>query len=152
MKKILSILALFICVAVSTQAQRIATSGTLVSATYGKVTDTVTSTAAHYMVLPSGTTLPATMELTVVATCVEITGTTAGTLTCEGSVDGTNWTSLYLTNSTTALQSFTATDVANQSFSWKLDNFSYKYVRIKAVGISTPQFTIAGKWYGMARQ
>lgn len=152
MKKILSILALFICFAISTQAQRVATSGALVSATYGKLTDTVTSTTAHYMVLPSGTTLPATMELTLVATCTEITGTTAGTLTVEGSVDGTNWSSLYLTNSTTAVQSFTATDVASQTFSWKLDYFAYKYIRLKVVGISTPDFTIAGRWYGIARQ
>lgn len=114
---------------------------TMTSATHGSVLDTVTSTAAHYMV--SGAI--ASMRVQVDFTGLELSGTTAGTATLEQSNDGTSWHSYY--NAKDTSYSYTLTDVTTaQVFGWSLTDFTGKYLRIKVVGVSTPSFTIAGTY------
>lgn len=150
MKKYIFILFAVAGLAITTQAQRANLPVTsALSSTYGKVTDTVTSTAAKYMV---SSALPATMKITVAATFVELSGTTAGTATIEGSLDGTNWHPLLVHGTTTAQPSYTVTDTANQVTSWDLIYLDDRYLRVKVVGVSTPSFTVAVKYSGIARQ
>ena len=152
MKKLL-IIILFVgslFAAQKVEAQRININTTsLTSSTYGALTDTVTSTSAKYLV--SGV-IPATQELRVVALFTELSGTTAGTASLEGSVDGTIWFSLERNNSDSAVASYSLTDVASQTKSWTISYPTLKYIRVKTVGISTPNFTVAAKIYGVARQ
>ena len=41
---------------------------------------------------------------------------------------------------------------ATQTKSWTISYPTLKYIRVKTVGISTPNFTVAAKIYGVARQ
>lgn len=149
-KYIFLIVAALTMVATVTQAQRANIPVTAaLSSTYSKVTDTVTSTAAHYMV---SSILPATLKITAVATFTELTGTTSGTATIEGSLDGTSWHPLLVNGTTTAQPSYTVTDVASQVTSWDLIYLDDRYLRVKVVGGGTTSYTVAVKYVGIARQ
>jgi hypothetical protein len=150
MKKVFLFIALALAFAVQSEAQRVNIPPTVMtSSTYGASSDTVTSTAAKYLV--SGI-LPATQYLRVAAVFTEISGTTAGTASLEGSIDGTIWFTLTRDNSDSAVASFSLTDVASQTVSWSLSDPTIRYVRLKTVGISTPNFRVQAKVYGVARQ
>lgn len=104
---------------------------------YDNPTDTVTSTAAKYLTAPILNN--GFQKVIIVAiTATEISGTTAGTATLEASLDGSNWYSA----STTA---HTLTDVASQTFTWSLSDWGSLYLRVKVVGVSTPNVIISAK-------
>lgn len=150
MKKYI-LISIIACMAMlTTQAQRVnlPVTGAL-SSTYNKVLDTVTSTAAHYMV---SAVLPATMKITAVATFTELTGTTSGTATIEGSLDNVNWHPLLVHGTTTAQPSYTVTDVLSQVTSWDLIYLDDRYLRVKVVGGGTTSYTVGVKYSGIARQ
>lgn len=115
-------------------------SGTLKSQ-YNLTVDTVTNTATKYVY----TARVAGFSLAgVVVNLTEISGTTAGTITLEASQDNVTWYSAYYSTDTT--YSFTATDVATQSFRFKVVNFIDNYLRVKYVGSGTMSTKIAGTW------
>lgn len=150
MKKYIFILIAALSMFTAAQAQRVNLPvKAALSATYGLAIDTVTSTAAHYMV---STALPPTLKVTAVATFTEITGTTSGTATIEGSLDGTNWHPLLVNGTTTAQPAYTVTDTATQVTSWDLLYCTDKYIRVKVVGGGTTQYTVAVKYTGISRQ
>ncbi len=113
----------------------------------GSVLDSVKTTAAHYFYTNAVNGEKA--EVIIVVTATEQSGTTAGTITLEVSADGTDWCSYYTSMDST--YSFSLSDVTGaQVYRWKILNAADKYYRIKAVGISTPNFLVKSKYYGYA--
>lgn len=150
MKKylLIALFALFAVATATAQRNTIAIKAAL-SATYGKVLDTVTNTSAHYMVT---TQIPASVGVTAIATFTNLSGTVGGTATMEHSLDGTTgWHSVYNTSDTA--YSYTLTDVASQSFGWNLSGWLGGYYRVKVVGSgSTHSYTVGVKYTAYARQ
>lgn len=78
--------------------------------------------------------------LNIVVTATELSGTTSGTLSVEGSVDGTSWYDVY--NSADSTFSYTMLDQAGaQVYRWKIENASDKYYRVKAAGDGNWKYT-----------
>lgn len=108
--------------------------------------DTVTSTTAHYLI---STKITGTYRFINVAfKGLEISGTTAGTISLEASGDSTVWYPFY--NAT--IQSdvtFSLADVTtDQTHRWELNNHSGDlWIRVKAVGISTPNVQVSAKYW-----
>lgn len=105
---------------------------------YGLTVDTVTSTAAKYLTSP--VIRPKYDAISVVLHATEISGTTAGTATLEASHDGVVWYSYYTGKDST--YSYTLTDVATQAYRWTIHTWEDIYLRVKVVGISTPNVKI----------
>lgn len=73
----------------------------------------------------------------------KISGTIAGSVTLQGSLNGTSWATVPGTSA------FTATDVASQSAVFKLDNSGFSYYRISWTGTGT--MSASGRAYLLAR-
>lgn len=118
---------------------------------YGNLADTVTNTATKYMYV-SAQIRSMIPEVTAVINIEKLTGTIGGTITIEASTANTSttvsWYSYYLGIVTPAIvtstYTFTATDLANQSFRFKLDNFRDSFIRIKYTGTGTMSAKITG--------
>lgn len=102
--------------------------------TYNLTSDTVVNTATAYLTVQSKG--PAE-TVTIQFTATEISGTTAGTVTLLGSVDGTNFKALTVQEATTAIPTYTATDVASQTNLWVIKNNPYQYYRVSWTGTGT---------------
>lgn len=76
------------------------------------------------------------------ANIVKKTGTVAGTVSLWGSVDGVNFEACRLKDATTALHTYTATDVASQTFIWRLSDVSYLHYQVRHVGSGTMLSTL----------
>ena len=74
----------------------------------------------------------------------KLSGTGAGTISVEVSLDGTNYKAHPVASSATVANS------ASQVFVWELDNFAYTHVRLKYVGSGTQSMKWASKvkWAG----
>lgn len=145
MKKIvLFLLASLVFVAV--QAQDV--SLTVMKSTGGYNQDTVTSTAAHYLISQK---ITGRKDVTVAFKGLEISGTTAGTITLEASIDSTVWYPYYTTiaqDTTGGNYRLTLADIGTaQNFRWFLPNFGDAWVRVKCVGISTPNVQVSAKYH-----
>lgn len=143
MKKIITILiaALVGFTSAAQTSQNYAVTS-LRSATFNQPFDTVTNTTAHYMV--SGPIKGYFSTINVVLKATEISGTTNGTATLETSLDGVSWYPYYNAHDTS--YSCTLLDqTGEQTFRWALHDWGDVYVRIKVVGIGTPNVKIAGQ-------
>lgn len=131
MKKVL-FLALFSVFAYVANSQVI----TMKSSVYSSNSlDTVTNAATKYLV-SSASPVVGKHDALVIVTVTEISGTTAGAVTLEGSSDGSNWASVY--SSKDSVYSFSPADqAAAQSYAWQLAGSQFKYYRIKYVGTGT---------------
>lgn len=107
------------------------------------LTDTVTNTATGYVSTLTAMVNPA-YTTTVQIEIVKISGTVAGTVTLQGSLDGTNW-STATSGALAITATYTATDVATQSKNWIIVNNPYKYYRATWTGTGTMSATIAGR-------
>lgn len=119
--------------------------------------DTVTNTATNFVTTgypqqtvpttasatPVALTAPA-YTCTVQANLVKISGTVAGTVTLQGSLDGVTYKAVTATATGTQTGAFTATDVATQSTVWTLVNSPFRYYRISWTGTGTMAATLAG--------
>lgn len=105
--------------------------------------DTVTNTGTGAVGSPriSG---PA-QSVTIVVVLTELSGTTAGTLTLQGSLDGTNFKAIPTEETQTSIATATALDVASQVFTWRVKNSPYLYYRVSWTGSGTMSATIAGR-------
>lgn len=106
---------------------------------YGSTSDTVVNTATGYV----GVTVSGTyhrLALQVVIT--KISGTVAGTVTIQGSVDGTNYVTVNsgFIDATT----HTATNVATSTKMFTITGSPYKYYRASYTGSGTMSATIKG--------
>lgn len=102
---------------------------------YGLATDTVTNTGTAALTVQNKGNARTTL---VQVNIHKLSGTVAGTLSLRGSLDGTNY---YLVTDST----FTATNVADQSFLWLLDGNPALYYQVQHAGSGTMGATIAAK-------
>lgn len=125
--------------------------------------DTVTNTGVNFLTtgytqgataaLPAtwagGTALPTaivnpSLSTTIQVNITKISGTVAGTVTLQGSLDGVS----YNTATSGALAitaTYTATDVAAQSKSWVIVNNPYRYYRVSWTGSGTMVATMTAQ-------
>src|SRR5688572_10435851 len=81
----------------------------LLNSSYNVTSDTVVNTATAVLRLQIKSGLS---PVTVIARVLEISGTTGGTLTLVGSMDGTNWRALTTEETATAMATYTPADAA----------------------------------------
>lgn len=100
--------------------------------TFDSVTNTGTAYLSTTAQLKSGVT---SLAIQVVAT--KLSGTVAGTISLLGSVDGVNFKAATVAEASTAIPTWTATDVASQTFIWRLAASPYTYYRVSWTGTGT---------------
>lgn len=97
--------------------------------------DTVTNTGTNYLgnltLIPGGRS-----SVSVVVTVTKVSGTVAGTLTLQGSYDGTVFFALNAAESQTALATKTAAD-ASGVYHWWLKANPFPYYRVSWTGAGT---------------
>lgn len=102
---------------------------------YSVTSDTVTNTGTVYLTTPSVSAAPATTT-TIWVAVTKISGTVGGTITLQGSLDGTNFKALNTPNTATALATFTAAD-ASATYHWVISGSPFKYYRVSWTGTGT---------------
>ncbi len=107
---------------------------------FGFETDTVTNTGTAYLTVRN--TKEGSDVVAIQVVCTKISGTTAGTLTLQGSLDGVNFYALTDTTSVPNINTFTATDVASQTFIWKLSDNPVEFYRVSWTGSGTMSATL----------
>ena len=133
MKNIIALFAFIVMVAfASTESQ--AQEKSLLSP-YGFTSDTVTNGGVAYLTVraPEKNGL-AVSTIQVVVT--KISGTVGGTISLQGSVDGSSYKALNTEETQTALATITATD-ANNVYHWRLKNNPFLYYRVSWTGTGT---------------
>lgn len=132
MKK-LSIL-LFVALAAFATVETKAQVGNFLSP-YSLTSDTVTNTATVYLQSPALTPAAAT-STTIWIAVTKISGTVGGTITLQGSLDGTNYKALNTVDTQTALATITATDASN-TYHYRLSGSPFPYYRVSWTGTGT---------------
>jgi hypothetical protein len=102
---------------------------------YNLTSDTVTNTATIYLTTPVISEAPATSTVIWVAV-TKISGTVGGTITLQGSLDGTNFKAMNTVDTQTALATITATDATN-TYHWRLAGSPFRYYRVSWTGTGT---------------
>lgn len=98
-------------------------------------TETITNTGTGIL---TGRVVGHKNSVTVQVTVTKTSGTVAGTLTLQGSLDNVSYKAALLPNGvSTAVNTYTATDVASQVFIWQLDKNAYNYWRVSYTGTGT---------------
>lgn len=111
------------------------------------LTDTVTNTGVG--VVSTTTALSSTQDYdgtTIQVVVTKISGTVGGTISLQGSLDGTNWKALNTAETQTALATITAADASAQ-YHWRLNGSPFLYYRISWTGTGTMAATVAAKLY-----
>lgn len=94
------------------------------------VRDTVTSTATGFL---TSKRIVGEGRVTIQALVTKVSGTVGGTLTLQGSLDGTNFDAIPTEETRTSIATQTATD-ATASYTWRLKGNDYLYYRISYTG------------------
>lgn len=102
---------------------------------YSITSDTVVNTATVYMQSPALTPAAAT-GTTIWVAVTKISGTVGGTLTLQGSLDGTNFKAINTVDTQTALATVTATDASN-TYHYRLQGSPFPYYRVSWTGTGT---------------
>jgi hypothetical protein len=100
--------------------------------------DSVTNTGTNYLtnkVITSGIA----QTVSVQWNAVKISGTVAGTVTLQASLDGLNFFAITgnATVENTTISTFTATDVATQTKAWVIKNNPFPWYRVSWTGAGT---------------
>jgi hypothetical protein len=142
MKKIVFILSLVCFAALSVSAQRTQK----FYSSYGFASDTLTDATTVYLgVNVSNVTGSST---TIITTVDELSGTTAGTVTLQGSHDGTTFVALTDTTYVPRILTFTLADqAAAQSKVWILNGSPFPHYRLSHSGGTTMSATFTGTIY-----
>jgi hypothetical protein len=143
MKKFI-LLAVFVIVAVSASAQQYVLN-TVVDgsgATFNTVVNAATATLSYRC--PSKN-VGTSSVIQVVAT--KASGTIAGTLSLFVSNNGVDWKAATIAEAGTALNTYTATDVASQTFLWRLTGAPYLYYQVSWTGAATMNATFTATAY-----
>lgn len=115
--------------------------GNLKSTPTHAATDTITNATAKYQyAIVNGSNV----HFTIQSTLDKISGTVAGTVKPQGSVDGVLYTDIA------GQTAFTLTDVAQQTCSFVLSGSPYQYYRIAVTPTGTQSTKIASK--GLVRK
>lgn len=115
--------------------------GHLLSTPTHAATDTITNTTVKYQyAIVNGSNV----HFTIQATLTKISGTVAGTVKPQGSVDGVNYVDI------SGITAFTLTDVASQTCAFPIIASPYQYYRV----VVTPSGTQSTKIYswGLVRK
>ena len=135
MKKLLLSLALLVIVAsVSAQVNMLSP--------YSLTSDTVSNTGTAFLTVRNAGTK---QETTVQVVCTEISGTTGGTISLLGSIDGTNFVALQAEESSTAIPTKTALDVASQTFIFRVKGNPCTHYRVSWTGTGTMSASFTAK-------
>ena len=138
MKKI-GILFIAMLMSVAMYAQDVTMKNASASAT-----ETITNTGTGILTVPTALRGHKN-SVTVQVTVTKSSGTVAGTLSLQGSLDNITYKACLLPNGvSTAVNTYTATDVASQTFIWQLDKNQYNYWRISYTGAGTMVATMTG--------
>jgi hypothetical protein len=106
---------------------------------FGSTSDTIVNTATGYV----GITVNNYYERVSIQTVVtKISGTVSGTVTMQGSNDGTNF--VTVSSAFSDAQTLNTTDVATQSKLFTITGNPYKYYRLSYTGSGTMSATIKG--------
>ncbi len=112
---------------------------------YSIASDTAVNTTPTF--LSSGVISPAPAVTTTIEVAVtKISGTVAGTITLQGSMNGTSWKALNTPNTVTALATHTATD-ASATYHWIITGSPFPYYRVSWTGSGTMSASFTAKLY-----
>lgn len=75
---------------------------------------------------------------------VKVSGTVAGTVTLQGSVDGTNYETVDTMTMITDAVTYTATNVATQTKTFIIDHNPYLYYKLRYIGSGTMAAILSG--------
>jgi len=109
---------------------------------YNLSSDTVTNTATVY--LQSVRIAGAAQTTTIQVNVTKISGTVGGTISLQGSLDGTNYKALNTSETQTALATITATDATNV-YHWRLNYSPFLYYRVSWTGTGTMAASFTAK-------
>jgi hypothetical protein len=101
---------------------------------YNLTSDTVTNTGTVFLTTRTFDTKISASTVQVVVT--KISGTVGGTISLQGSLDGSNYKALNTAETQTALATITATD-ANNVYHWRLSGNPFVYYRVSWTGTGT---------------
>lgn len=102
---------------------------------------TVTNTGTAYLQASNpGDAQSVTVQVNVTKT----SGTVGGTISLQGSVDGTNFKALNTEETQTALATITATDASNV-YHWRLKGNPFTHYRVSWTGTGTMVASMAAK-------
>lgn len=130
---------------------------TVLKSATGYSKDTVTAATAKYLTYVNPTTnrglITGKQTLIIVATGLEISGTTSGSLRLEASVDSTTWYPYYLGTAQvdTAGSNYRLTladQTGKQTIRWKVTDFVDGYLRVAALGGGTTNWSAEAKISG----
>lgn len=134
MKKIflITLLALTVC---TVQAQLFVRDmvNPLGTAAVPILSDSVSSTGTAYLTVRGDSKYIANATIQVVVT--KISGTVGGTISLQGSLDGTSFKALNTAETQTAVATVTATDASNV-YHWRLTGNPFVYYRVSWTGAS----------------
>ncbi len=112
---------------------------------YSVTSDTVTNTGTAYLSTVAVSPAPA-VTTTFWVSVTKISGTVGGTITLQGSIDGTNWKALNTPNTATALATFTAAD-ASGTYHWIISGSPMPYYRVSWTGTGTMAASFTAKMF-----
>jgi hypothetical protein len=136
MKKLITLLMFAVTLSFTSTAQ------TNLTSIFNNTSDTVTNSGTKF--LYTGVIKGFQKTLAIQFTLTEISGTTAGTISLEASIDGTNYYSYY--GSLDSAYTFTASDVSSQSFRFLVKDVGDLYFRVKYVGSGTMSSRVTGRF------
>lgn len=112
---------------------------------YSFTSDTVTNTGTAYLSTVAVSPAPA-VTTTIWVGVTKISGTVGGTITLQGSIDGTNWKAVNTPNTATALATHTATDASN-TYHWVISGSPFPYYRVSWTGTGTMSASFIAKMF-----
>jgi hypothetical protein len=136
MKKLIFIVAALLCIATHSNAQ-IKT----FKSTYSLASDTTVDAGTTYLTSPA---IPGPGKTTIQVVVTKISGTVGGTISLQGSLDGTNFKALTTEETQTALATITATDASNV-YAWRLSGNPFTYYRVSWTGTGTMSASFTAK-------
>lgn len=142
MKKFITLLSIVALVAFATISVNAQTADLKNALSPFATSDTVTNTGTGTLTSPLLKSANAPTTIWVAVT--KISGTVGGTITLQGSLDGTNWKAINTPETATALATFTATDASN-TYHWRLNSSPFPYYRVSWTGTGTMSASFTAK-------
>ena len=112
---------------------------------YGIASDTAVNTTPTFLSSAAIAPAPAVTS-TIEVSVTKLTGTVAGTITLQGSMNGTSWKALNTPNTVTALATHTATD-ASATYHWIITGSPFPYYRVSWTGVGTMTASFTAKLF-----
>lgn len=105
--------------------------------------DTVTNTATNYLTSIAKTSV-GVLYTTISCNVTKISGTVAGTITLQGSIDGTTFSAVKTLETQTSVATITAAD-ASAGYHWRLYGNPFTYYRVTWTGAGTMAASFTAK-------